>query len=752
MRCRPSRFALVLLFLVCCQPARLFSVLSSLTSFEITRGEGKTFTTTLTGVDLEGATGRLRVATGYGTAGASLTYNKALTIAEDTGVATCEFTTSETWNEVASSDALTYLAQIDVTLTSGEIAKSATIRFLIRDSVIEPTAPEVIATPSSYGFHYDMHTAAPTALVCTRTGSTLYAQQSATTALATAANAIVWEDRADGNGGGVWSFPAYTNIVTTPFDFTVATGGWTSAGSPGPTVTADDGTAPDGTLTADKVHKTGATFAALGRSAVARPSVATVWVKDAAPSPAPAVCGSLSVDSSATMRSLLGYGGNWRRVTAYREIDTGGAQLYLWPTGQDAPAASSIIGAVHVWGAQKVAGYVDVPTISGSSGACLHRLPAGDLNDVLDESGDLDITISLLPGWRDINDLSTGTAYLWAGQSAEGEMSLRITWDASVGYVLVLRVHDDDVLTTTTSAVQAVAGNTVYCAAEGDEWTVRAWYRPSLSGIARSMGIRSDVNGALGLDTVGVATADDIGVPTDFYIGGHGTLNPTWIFPGRCSDVGSFVDHAAVETFPACEGVVAGDSITASNLKRGVALSLLTRAQSRAGRRIFSLTNGGAKWAEQLTAWQACPYRGLATTLWVSAQMFTNDFILLTDTQNIAAGRAFFADVTTSTPLAKRIIAKATPQQAYWASAPRQAQWVACNDAAAGVGADPITNVDGRVIDHVHALDDGTSNLYETAAKPYGNVDQLHTTSAGDVVQSAAYLDVLQVLLPVQYP
>jgi len=69
-------------------------------------------------------------------------------------------------------------------------------------------------------------------------------------------------------------------------------------------------------------------------------------------------------------------------------------------------------------------------------------------------------------------------------------------------------------------------------------------------------------------------------------------------------------------------------------------------------------------------------------------------------------------------------------------------KWLDMNEGIAGLGSNPIINVDGRVTAHVPLLDDGNGNL----GVGYDVGDGIHTTNAARSINAQAWVDALVAL------
>lgn len=164
-------------------------------------------------------------------------------------------------------------------------------------------------------------------------------------------------------------------------------------------------------------------------------------------------------------------------------------------------------------------------------------------------------------------------------------------------------------------------------------------------------------------------------------------------------------------------------------------------AQLIAGITPTDLSHAGDTIGNQLNAWRALSTKVFAA---VVMEVGLNNF---TSSGSAAPMITTLQELVNQVRLdagayCKIYVAKVTPAKQRWidlfggpGGAAAQAQWVAFNDAVAGLGATPITGVDGRITSHVPLLDDGSGNL--AAAYDWG--DHIHENNAGRTIIANAW-------------
>lgn len=678
-----------------------------------------------------------------------------------TGVAAGSATITATFQGAARTASLTVISTQAPVVTSynpgrGEVSTAVTItgdRFtgttavsfngiaasfiVVNDETISATVPNAattgpISVTNAYGttagpsftvdantFAFDLTTlTVPTGLTLTRTGATAYAQRSATTVAAAEGAAIV-EDFGDGNGGGTWTFPAYYNPAP-PFDFRDSAG-WAYLSTP--TVTINDATAPDGTVTADKIADTSAVatqgLAIAGSTAPGNDlwSVASVWVKDASPAPSAAGCVAALYDQgSLNYGTTLSSGNTWRRVNA-AWFKSGGSTSFeyigIYPAGAAPVANSATInyttsatGAVHAWGASATRGYALLPLISGTTSAS--TIAADTPANVLAVNGDLHIEGEYL-----MDPISSGapsTADYWRlfHVSATGGDHY-ITF----GQQLIMNGTFRGVGPGITGASRNVG---IQTQGKGFRWEF--WYRPS----SNDFGMQFWVNGMRESNATYRNTGTSaIGTVTAAYLGHN---NGTSIFPRRHT-----MWRKTSRSLDACEGVLLGDSIVSTySADPSAATYIYTSSEARNRDGIVSYAYPGQTINQQTTAWQGSAQRGAVGVAWVWIHAGINDLNTGGDSAATATSdlQALINDINTQNPSAKVIVAPVFPCKSavgatVWAKAETY------NSNIAGTGPNPITGSNLIRLAYWTAADDGSGNLIAA----YDSGDGIHENTAG---------------------
>lgn len=194
---------------------------------------------------------------------------------------------------------------------------------------------------------------------------------------------------------------------------------------------------------------------------------------------------------------------------------------------------------------------------------------------------------------------------------------------------------------------------------------------------------------------------------------------------------------------PYLKAYAIGDSTVAAYLGGSAILDLVTTSKTR-----VTVAVPGDTIAQQKDIWSGLPINP-AEVGWVIIQIGLNDTdptvgtaaIAIVELQDLV--NTVRADVGTNTPI---LISKMLPCRQRLINlygktdgALAQARWVSINDAIAGVGGSPITNVQGRIMAHALLLDDGTGNL--DAA--YDTGDDIHPNNAGRAIMARAWEDAL---------
>lgn len=550
-----------------------------------------------------------------------------------------------------------------------------------------------------------------------RTASSVYLMRTASTvAEVSGANLPLYEDRGDGLGGGLWTFPAYTNGLTAPFDMSDAA--WVPYVTG--TVTANALTAPNGAATADQFSdaNAGAGPGALYQSFGAAPAWTSVWVTDNGVTPTHP--GMLAASSGGSVGvSYAGTG--WKRVSQYYVATD---IFALWGPGK-APGpvdTAAATGTYYWWGASYIAGGMDLPLAATTSGAATIAIDPARV--ILD--GDFDVEFSFV-----IHHLPTTTwaadFHIFQGTSTEGDLSLRYV---NATNRLVLAVRGVDVLTVLPS--DAPNTNTFLNWAQEDTVTIRAWYRPG----AATAGVRYTVNGVTGVDKTGTTTGVGLASLTAFSLGAIGGT------PIAARFRNFRVNSSAPATKPV-EFLVLGDSTIAAYSLCGSAAQYYSASQrtSRTGIGLVALP--GDTIALQKAKLLASPWYGYAGISAIVVQVGINDCTgTSVNATVIAAYQDLISTIRTGFPSAKIVVSKMSPAATYYTAvyggpggANAYATWQALNNAIAST----ITGPDARVTSHDALLNDGSGNL----VGGYSIGDGVHTNNAGRAVVAAAHRTAL---------
>lgn len=187
-----------------------------------------------------------------------------------------------------------------------------------------------------------------------------------------------------------------------------------------------------------------------------------------------------------------------------------------------------------------------------------------------------------------------------------------------------------------------------------------------------------------------------------------------------------------------------GDSTVASHLGEPALMTLLG-----SGRQKITVAVPGNTIAQQEAAWVAQTITP-STVGWVTIQVGLND-LDPAEAASVAIARLQTLVNTVKTEVGSKpvLIAKMTPCRARLitlygpTNGPIAYQkWLDMNEAIAGGGPNPITNVDGRVTAHEPLMNDGSGNL----KAEYDPVDGIHPNEAGRTVNANAYVDALNAL------
>jgi len=197
--------------------------------------------------------------------------------------------------------------------------------------------------------------------------------------------------------------------------------------------------------------------------------------------------------------------------------------------------------------------------------------------------------------------------------------------------------------------------------------------------------------------------------------------------------------HAVAETTRSFTAFAIGDS-TAEAFNGGTALLDLMPITWKKN----SLADPGDTTPQQRTLWQGLSVTERKEAAWVVVQLGLNDITPSTDAPTVIAGIQDIVDTIRADigAGAKLLVAKMTPaRQRYidlFGAVDGEAvfqQWLAVNDAVAGIGPTPITGVDGRVTSHADAMSDGNGNL----AAAFDTGDGIHPNDAGRQINADAW-------------
>ncbi len=538
-------------------------------------------------------------------------------------------------------------------------------------------------------------------LSTTRTGS-LYLASSATTARAAAAGDACYEDRGDGAGGGVWTFPSATNDAPNVLDFRTSAG-WTHFGSP--TVTTDAGVAPDGTSAQSVQDTAGASQRNVFASVSNAVRCASLWYYDSPTDPPSAPA---RIFRQSTTGENLPSASAWTR---YETIFSGNAQNTIGFSPAD-PSVAASTGTLFAWGAQSVTGVHALPLLAtGSSASVTQQLSVTKARAMI-AGGKLGVEVGYIPsalagglasGWARETD-----GYLWSAETPDGLASLRYV---AASKSLVLAVRGADVLTATIQP-----GETDRVA------RVLAWYDP----IGDTCGIRQAVNGAVFNDATTTTTGGALAKPTSFYLGSNVGSD---IFAARWTFV-----RPATATVATPEIVLIGDSIVGSISQTWTASAgyLYTQEEAKARAGVRCLAIAGHTIAQQKTALLAMTTRERSAVRGVVIQVGVNDIDAGSSSATvIAALQDLVTTCASRFPGASILLAKITPCDAYL-SAGESTIRAAVNVATGGGGGSPITGADAVItsiadVGGAHTLNDGAGNL----AAAYNSGDNLHPNKSG---------------------
>jgi hypothetical protein len=570
---------------------------------------------------------------------------------------------------------------------------------------------------SIFAIDLTQQAAAAAATATTRAGNSLFPAQSATVAALVGNNAMVYEDRGDGIGGGVWSLASFTNTVSNPFAFDNAA--WTVQA--GIAVTPNTGASPDGTVTADRIDDTSGASHGAVYQLLAGAAVDSVWVRDFAADP-PTAPGMLSGLATAVTGVSFGSGTLWRRVSV-----AGNGIVALFPAGvQPGPVViDPATGSIEAWGAQCVVGALDPPLCDGTSGNA--GVAVSGVSS-MSADGTVHVVGKFLPSWP--IGTSTPTGYIFSATIGGALFALR--YDSGTdSYTVTAR--GVDVLTVGTPSF--AQGNTAAATRAGIECGYELLFHPGGGNVA----LRILSNGCWSTYSTAVAAGPALGATTAVYLGSN--LGASGFMSMR---------HTALTAYPKTqsalsnvEGIVLGDSVTSSYIGYGASPSFIyTFAESRSRAGIYCAAIPGDTIQGQQAHFDA--YIANYSPAWVGLAAGLNNLNPATPTADIiAAIQASVNDVRSKIPTRSKIlIATLTPCRQRLITVfggvggpIAYQQWLDINAAISGAGPTPITGVDARVTSQTATLNDGAGNL----AAPYNSGDDIHTNDVGRGVQGGAW-------------
>jgi lysophospholipase L1-like esterase len=599
------------------------------------------------------------------------------------------------------------------------------------------TGPSFTVTANTFAFNLDSDTL-PSGLTGTRTGDTIYCARTLGTEAVAVAGASIYEQREDMSGQ--WTFPAFQNMLTDPFDFDT---GWTKS-STAPTFTTGQND-PTGGTGAVKVTDGTAGIVATTRSpdngGSGHDPTVSIWVRDDVGDPPtgqgalgaseggggfPRIfCGSLTCEG-------FDSGTGWRR--RHSKYSTSGSpqvpRILFSPAGQTpvynayATQDAAQTGARIFWGAQAMAGSAagypgfDAPLVDGSSSLRVLAVDAGLLDDVQDGNGDLDIEGRFyLP---DIVGSQTGSEVrIVSIESAEGVTRLSLKNSISV-------------LGQWKSGSEV--GTSISYGRQGQliEW--RLWTKPT----ENSYGWAIRYNGAIAYVQAAASPGAALTTPTAVVLGGHQD-GAQMILPAMHTLFRA--SRRAIATVYDAEGVMLGDSTTAaySGTSALVGGWIYTAAEASSRLGILSLATTAETCVQQLARWQASSARGNSDVAWVSIACGINDInggasaaTVRTRIQNIVD------DINTNNPTAAVLLIPMTPAAGTF-DAGELIIWDAVNDSIIG-GASPITGsnlVRGSIWTE---LENGSTGALKSQ---YDTGDGIHENDAARLYMAGVYRALL---------
>lgn len=559
---------------------------------------------------------------------------------------------------------------------------------------------------------------ADAALTYSRTGGDAYLQTDAENVTKiVAGSGSLFENRADGNGGGVWTWPAFTGEATNQKK--IGGAGWTNTSA---TVTADAIASPASGETANKVDDATAGVTASVHQAIT-PSLVlyqlSMWLKDVAGS-VPTAPGMFLFHSDAKYGLSNGSGLAWRR-RSINSAPFAPSFTPLYPAGATPGGEADIIskdgynlptyvldaaqtGAVYAWGLM-ISPVGDLPLIIGNSGVTLVSLTSPT---AVFAGGDLDLELVWQqPHNNTVYGSNMGTsAYVFYASTPDGELSLRYS---STSYRWTLRVRGVDVLVTD-------GGREIGLGPQWRDMKVRATYKPSLG----TCSLEIWHNGAMHWDArlTGSTTGGALAAPTSFYLGSDGSGNG---FSARWRRVARGVDWSP-------ELMVIGDSIPAWTNTAALAywpiagshVYTVDEARTRAG--VVSIATPGDRVDQQETKYSANTHK--TTPGYFVIDCGRNDiFQGATSSTVLARLQSLVNTIRAAKPTGKVVVVKQTPCKTYLdgLGAGYYTTWQNVN-----TGISTLTSVDA-VVDANTELTNGSGDPKDK----YNSSDGVHLSQLG---------------------
>ena len=266
----------------------------------------------------------------------------------------------------------------------------------------------------------------------------------------------------------------------------------------------------------------------------------------------------------------------------------------------------------------------------------------------------------------------------------------------------------------------------------GSSTTIRA------NGVTSSAGV-GDSNGLNGLSLFDIG-----GSPTPIAAGYNCTEKFYGLFfvnraltGGELKSVENYLLERNLPDYQA-KFLVSGDSTVAAYLGYNSVSSYLSTPLT-----VHDIAVPGDTIADQKADFDALPYLDYARFNKVVVQIGLNDVSAASASSKITALQGYVDDIRAKIqPQSKITISKMTPAKQRWIDlfgstdgATAQTCWTDINEAIAGNGATPITNVDYRASNHATLLDDGAGNL----AAAYDHGDHIHENNAGRQIVAASW-------------